>query len=221
MAQPTIISKSTKVEYGTSDKVTFSIHFPTLEHYYPLGVKTEKNPPTAGTIIVAGISVTLEAGDIVNLNAVARKIASSSITGYTVHYNEKTHPFEITLVNNSVGPQTLPTIVLGTATNILFSREKAVVGVSFPTVGALEDLYLRGKYPGVISITYAGETCPDLQFANGTLFDQSRGGLSYGPAVTLSIINGIINSFALDKPMNFARITTKTDNTRASVSFIF
>lgn len=219
MAQPILVSKSDKIVYGSSDKFSFSIKFLTAQMLIA-GSGIDVNKPVAGTLTIAGSTVTLGDEDIVNVAAVAKKIANSTITGFTVYYDQRKDPFTVTLINALVGPQIKPTIALGTAKNIIFYDMTYVPGVAFPAIGSLDDLDIGNRVPVTFTIEYTAEgrgTCPDLMFSNGTPEDQASGTLTYGSAVTLVNVNELTASYTLTSPMRYAQILTKTGNTRAIV----
>jgi hypothetical protein len=216
MAQPILVSKSDKIVYGSSDKFSFSIKFLTAQMLVA-GSGIDVNKPVAGTLTIAGSTVTLGNEDIVNVAAVAKKIANSTITGFTVYYDQRKDPFTVTLINALVGPQTKPTIALGNAKNIIFYDMTYVPGVAFPTVGSLDDLDIGNRVPLTFTIEFTGGTCPDLMFSNGTPEDQASGALTYGSAVTLVTVDGLASSYTLTSPMRYAQIQTQTGNTQAIV----
>jgi len=79
---------------------------------------------TAGTITIAGVTVTLAAGDITTTTKVAEKIVATAIAGWTVSNVAN----RVTLVSTGEGNKTDVTAVLGTATNITFSAVTTTQG---------------------------------------------------------------------------------------------
>jgi hypothetical protein len=222
------VGRAGKVSYGTNLNFTFSIQFPTISYVNAMGMNPKwdsvnsyytsalnSQPPTTGTITVAGVTVTLAAADILTPAAVAAKIVATSIAGYTVTIftpQMSTDIATVSLTSTTVGPITVPTVVLGTATNILFINKIITQGIAFPSIGDLDDIWIGGRTPVGLTVTYTGGTIPDIKAAYGTYADQQAGTLVYGSALTLS--GGQIT---LTAPVNWLRMTTKASNTQANL----
>jgi hypothetical protein len=220
------VGRAGKVIYGSNLVFMFSIQFPSIWYSSVTGMNPKwdtVNPfntegansqlPTTGTLIIAGVTVTLAAADILSPAAVASKIAATSISGFTTVVNIPQMTPDITtvsLTSTTVGPITVPTAVLGTATNISIINKVVTQGVAFPTIGALDDIWIGGKTPVGLTLGYTGGTAPDIQPSYGTYADQSAGALVYGTALVLS--GGQIT---LTQPTNWLRLTTKASNTQA------
>jgi hypothetical protein len=217
MARITIMpgGRATRYQVGTQARYSFSIGFPTPVMGAPGGANINK--PTAGTLTIAGVTVTLGAGDITSPATVAAKIKATAIAGYVVEYDPTTVPFSLTLVATAIAGTTKPTLALGTAKNILFYDESFEAGKAI-TIGAQDDIRLMGTKPLVFHILFTGGTIPTLQFANGSDIQQAQGTLTYGSAVTLATVNGLTQSYSLTTPANYCRITTQASNTTASLT---
>ena len=139
MALINSIGKSGSVEYGSQSVLTFSVRFMSdndtstipFNTYQPM-LKT--NAPTVGTLIIAGTTVSLIAADLISPVTVARKIQSTVITGYRVGIDTYC-PNCVKLQSTTYGPITVPTIALGTATNIIFYDIKFTQGSTITTPG--------------------------------------------------------------------------------------
>lgn len=219
MARITYAGRATKITYGTFPALTFDIRFPTPQYaavgganpsWSTLSATVNTAAPTAGTITVAGAPVTLAAADIVSPQAVAKKILSSGVSGYTVSLNAY-QPELVTITNTTPGPAAQPTVVLGTATNILFFDITYVNGTAI-TIGTQDDILVRGRTPLTVTVTNTGGTAPDVQTSQGTDLEQAQGALSYATALTLTS-----GSATITTPVDYIRLTTKASNTTAAL----
>lgn len=166
--------------------------------------------PTTGTLTIAGITVTLAAKDIVSPAAVATQIAATSITGYNVWTNANgNQPDTVFLQSTTPGSATRPALALGTATNIFFSDLIYVNGIAI-SIGAQDDILVRGRTPIQIFVTNTGGTIPDVQTSLGTDAEQSAGQLTYAAALTLTAGVATITT-----PVDYIRVTTKASNSQA------
>lgn len=154
----------------------------------------DTNSVTAGTLIIAGTTVTLTSTDILTPTAVAAKIAATSISGYTVYANRD----QVFLTNNTIGYTVPATMSLGTATQIQFYEISWTAGAAMPT--NFDDIYIQGRTPVSIKVTGTGGTV-GVQSAVGTLQDQLAGTLAY-TAVTLTS-----GAATLTAPVNFVQVT--------------
>jgi hypothetical protein len=212
--------RASKFQYGTQAQLSFTIKFPTDQATSSasgfISTGTEGSSPTIGTIIIAGITVTLVAADLINTAAVAAKIAAASITGYTIYYDILSNPSRIILVNNTIGVTTKPTLALGTATNILFVELGFNQGTPI-TIGAQDDIEVEGRVPMTLTVSFTGGSIPTITASNGPDFEQESGTLTYGSALTLGTVNGIANSVVITNPVHYIRLTTQTGNTTAAL----
>jgi hypothetical protein len=211
--------RAAKIQYGTFATFTFTIKFPTpqanssVQGFISTG--TLGAAPTIGTLTIAGTTVTLGAGDIINPQAVAKKIVATSISGFTTAWNQN-DPLKVTLINTTVGSQTKPTLALGTATNILFTDSVYTDGSNI-TIGAQDDIEVEGRTPQTIVVTFSGGSIPTVIASTGTEQEQAAGTLTYGAALTLGTVNGIANAVTISSPIHYIKLTTQTGNTTASV----
>lgn len=215
MALIKTIGRSSKIVYGTGTATEFRIAFPTPYFTNPQGlqyVNGQTNSvgsvwsgPTAGTLTIAGVTVTLTASDIETPSGVAKKIASTAIAGYTV-YSKKDVVY---MTNNTLGVTARPTLALGTATGILFTEISSVVGVTAPA-GALDDILVLGRTPITLTLSFTGGTTPTVQTSTGTAEEQATGSLVYGTALVFT--NGVASITA---PVNYVRVTNAGGSTQA------
>lgn len=199
------IGRSANIIYGTSAKFTFDIRFPSasMESEVPLNTQAPmlpKNMPVAGTITVAGASVTLTSADIITPAHVATKIKTSGVSGYTVSINEK-NPAQVILVATAIGSIARPTVVLNTAKNILFVNTEFINGVACPS-GNLDDIFVGGRTPVTLTLSTANVTAT-VASSTGSLAEQRAGTLTYGTNLTFT--GGTIT---LTAPVNFVRVAT-------------
>ena len=143
------MGRNFSIQYGTQAVYQFSIRFTTQysTSVIPITSYTSTTPtdiPVAGTIIIAGTTITLNANDVLSPQAVALKIKSFGVTGFNVGI-DSFNPFIVKLQSTTYGPISKPTIALGTATNILFYDMSFVQGVACP----------NSNYP-VQTITFGG-----------------------------------------------------------------
>jgi hypothetical protein len=192
------IGRQAKISYGTGAVTEFRIAFPTVQSPAVL--------PTAGTLTIAGVTVTLTASDILSPIGVAQKIASTSIAGYTV-YSKKDIVY---LTNTTVNSITKATYVLGTATNILFVDSVFTSGTPIGTIGAMDDVLVTGRTPVTVTVAFTGGTLPTIQASTGTPQEQATGTLTYATAVTL-----VGQAYTFTTPVNYIRMTTQASNTQA------
>ncbi len=199
------IGRAGLVTYGTQAIFSFSIRFMTFDDtsnvpFTTYGPMTPTNLPGAGTITIAGTTVTLATADVVSPMAVAQKIKGTVITGYTVSID--TYNLNIiTLQSTSLGPITKPTIALGTATDIIFYDLGFVQGVNCPT-GALDDILVQGRTPITLTLATTSVTAT-VSTSTGTAAEQKLGTLIYGTALTFTG-----GTLTLTSPVNYVRITT-------------
>jgi flagellin len=145
------MGRNFSIQYGSQAVYQFSIRFATQVSttVIPITSYTSTIPtdlPTAGTIIIAGTTITLNANDVLSPQAVALKIKSFGVTGFNVAI-DSFNPFIVKLQSTSYGPISKPTIALGTATNIVFYDINFAQGVACP----------NSNYP-VQTITFGGTT---------------------------------------------------------------
>lgn len=205
MSLITNIGRSGSVVYGTQATFTFSIKFMTqtddstspLNTQYPL---TPTNLPKAGTIIIAGTTITLAQSDLITPMEVAQKIKSNGVTGYNVAIDTYNLNM-ITLQSTAIGPITKPTVALGTATNIIFYEPIFSNGISCPT-GNLDDILVYGKTPITLTLATSSVTAT-VSSSTGTALEQEMGTLTYGSAITFT--SGVAT---ISTSVNYLRITT-------------
>ena len=164
----------------------------------------DTNAVAAGTLTIAGTTVTLGVTDILTPQAVATKIAGTAIAGYTVYAIRD----QVTLVNNTLGHSTIPVLALGTATQIQFFDQQWVDGVVVPTNG--DDIFIGGRTPVTITLTSTGGT-PTVGASTGTPQDQIAGTLTY---VTQTLSGGAVT---LTTPWNYVKITNFNAATTATL----
>lgn len=222
MARNVIAGRSAKIVYGTFPAFTFDIRFLTPQFTKIAGtnpnwttVSSIENTaaPTTGTIVVAGATITLAAGDIISPQTVAQKILSNGVAGYTVSLNYY-QPELVTITNTTPGPAALPSVALGTATGIFFFDIVYINGNAI-TIGAQDDILVRGRTPIQLLVTNSGGTIPDIQTSLGTDLEQSQGALTYGSALALSS-----GAATITTPVDYIRVTTKASNTTAALYIV-
>jgi len=179
-----LAGRNQKFTYGTNAVYSFRIAFITPQYAsssltYPLGANS--STPTAGTINVAGTTVTLTLQDTLSIQAVANKIAATAISGWNV--GVATNGYMVILTSTTIGPIAVPTVSLGTATQILFNDISFTQGLSVPA-GNLDDIKVSGKTPIQVTLTNTGGA-PTLQSSVGSDDEQTNGTLTYNN-VTLS-----------------------------------
>ena len=213
MALIQALGRNTVVAYGTQATLTFSVRFMSQNDtsntpFTTYGTYLPTNLPTAGTITVAGTTVTLTAADIVTPTAVLKKIITTGIAGWSLgidNYNLNTFWME----SNTYGSITAPAApTLGTATNILFYDIKYTPGVPCPAGPNLDDIYIGGRVPVTLYLESANLTTANIQLSEdaGSL-DQTIGGLTYGTNLTLVAVNGsTATAYTVTQPANYARI---------------
>jgi hypothetical protein len=215
MAKNSFTLISQRFQYGTSATLTFKVSFPTAQtggYNYTYGTKTSL--PTAGNITLAAATIALTTADIKSPETVCAKIKSNGVAGYVVVIKNN----EVTLINSTVGVTAEPVHpALDTATNILFSDFAFVAGKAI-SIGAQEDIDLRGRLPINFTASFSGGAVGDIQISNGSEADQIAGSLVYGTALVLSSINGLANSATVTTPARWARLTTKAGNTTAALA---
>jgi hypothetical protein len=145
------MGRNFSIQYGTLAVYQFSIRFTTQMSttVIPITSYTSTIPtdlPVAGTIIIAGTTITLNANDVLSPQAVALKIKSFGVTGFNVAIDQY-NPFIVKLQSTVAGIITKPTVALGTATNIIFYDQSFVQSVACP----------NSNYP-VQTITFGGTT---------------------------------------------------------------
>jgi hypothetical protein len=128
------MGRNFSIQYGSQAVYQFSIRFATQVSttVIPITSYTSTIPtdlPVAGTIVIAGTTITLNANDVLSPQAVALKIKSFGVTGFNVAI-DSFNPFIIKLQSTTYGPISKPTIALGTATNIIFYDISFVQGVA-------------------------------------------------------------------------------------------
>lgn len=230
MARIVATGRSTKIVYGAQPVFSFRIQFPTPNYSnttglnpnwggttwdsfeYASNAQNTSSNPTTGTLTIAGITVTLAAKDILNPAAVATQIAATSITGFTAWINANANqPDVVFLQSTTPGSAARPTLALGTATNILFVDLSYVNGTAI-SIGAQDDILVRGRTPIQILVTNTGGTTPDVQTSVGTDTEQAAGQLTYAAALTLT--SGAVT---ITTPVDYIRVTTKASNTQATL----
>lgn len=209
------IGRAGKVVYGSGMSYTFRVKFTTQFISTPTGIIRQYDQPVvfdtttnavgAGTLIVAGTTVTLTSTDILTPTGVATKIAGTAIAGYTVYSIRD----QVTLVNTTLGPATRPTLAIGTATNIQFGEAQWTDGAVVPANG--DDIFIGGRTPVTITLTSVGGSGPVVGASVGTLQDQIAGTLTY---VTQTLTGGTITLMA---PWNFIKITNFNSATSATL----
>lgn len=203
------LGRTDRIEYGKKATFKFKIKFmslmrPSTATLTVLPGETASSP-VAGTITVAGATITLTDADIISSTSVAKKIVSSGVAGFTVYSIDN----EVTLVSTSVGTITKPTVVLGTAKNMYFDSYIFSQGEAIPTT--FDDIKLSGKVPVTIQAIGTGGTFV-LSSSPGSDEDQKRGTLVYS-ALTLSS-----NMVTITSPTNFIKVTTNTGCTQIAIS---
>jgi hypothetical protein len=215
------IGRSRKVLYGTYPIFEFKVKA------YPNQIRdnnglefingqlntatTYTNGPTAGTISVAGTTVTLLAQDVLGKDpsiSIAYRISQTAISGYTVVQKRDV----LYLTSTTVGPISTPTVSLGTATGIQFQEVLFFNGVAIPSIGAQDDILVFGRQPITITVTSVGGTTPTVQTSTGTEVEQANGMLTYGSALTLT--GGQVT---ITTPVTYVRLTTVSGNTQATI----
>jgi hypothetical protein len=217
MAAIVDIGRAGKVTDGKGAVTSFRIAFPSdyvgnisnglYFNGIPITIGGNDNNPTTGTLVIAGIPVTLVAADIVTPAAVATKIETTGIAGYTVKAINDT----VTLTSTTLNVGVRTTLVLGTAKNILFDAIKFEQGAAF-TSGAQDDIWVRGKTPFSIKVLYTGGTSPTVAGSYGSIEEQRLGTLTYEANFTLS--SGFVS---VTTPYNWIKMTTQGTNTTATI----
>jgi hypothetical protein len=224
MARITNIGRANKIVYGTNAIFNFDVGFNSPAYnalnltnpnysYTSSGTSNPivTNDPQAGTIVVAGTTVTLATSDIVSPQAVARKILATAISGWTVSIN----PYQsdlVTLQSTTVGSVSQPAVTLGTATGLIFFDQSFINGSPI-TIGAQDDIQLRGRTPVNLTLVWSGTGTPTVQVSYGTDLEQSQGTLLYQTALAFNpVTTGGINTITI--PPNYIRVTTATGNTQ-------
>jgi hypothetical protein len=207
MALISNIGKSNVVVYGTQHVFQFSIRFvsTTMTSVFPLNTQQSlvyTNPPTIGTLIVAGATVTLVAADIISPNTVAAKIKSNGVSGYNVSIDTY-DPTIVKLQSTTIGPITAPTVALGTATNIIFFDKTHTPGVLCPVNTPCDDICVSGSQTTQLNIVLTSATGTTVQLSTGTKLEQEAGTLTYGSAI--SFTGG---AYQVTTPINYIRVTT-------------
>lgn len=235
MARIVATGRASKIVYGTLPLFSFRVSFPTPNYANATGlnpnwggttwdsytysgnVQNTSSAPTTGTLTIAGVTVTLVAADIVNPANVAAKIIAATITGFTPWTNTPSNqPDVIFLQGTSVGHLAKPTVALGTATNILFSDISYVDGVAFPSLGAQDDILVRGRTPVQLTLVWTGSGTPTVAVSYGTDQEQSAGLLTYSAALTFSPTTSG-GTVTLTAPPDYVKVTTVTGNTSVSL----
>ncbi len=211
------IGRSNRIVYGTGTKTEFRIVFPTPAFKNALGLQyingqlntvgSSYAVPTAGTLTIAGTTVTLDVNDIETPSAVAKKIATTAISGYTVSYNKDV----VYMTNTTLGPSSRPTLALGTATGIYFRDISSIAGKLAPS-DVLDDILILGRTPITLTLSYVGGVAPTVQTSTGTSEEQALGTLTYGSALVFTSGTAIITT-----PINYIRITNGGDATHISL----
>jgi len=224
MSLITNIGRSGKIVYGTQAVFSFVIRFPTLAYSNPSGLNPAwdtvnqyyKNDgqdselsPTAGTITIAGVDITLVASDIISPAAVALAIANTVFTDWDVSVGSAFHKNnEVTMVSTTVGALgTAPTIELGDATNIIFET-KWSDGVDISQNTDMDDILILGRTPIELTLDYTEGEAPDVCTSTGTSDEQANGTLTYSSPLTFT--DGVCT---ITTPVNYIRVSTK-DNTQ-------
>jgi hypothetical protein len=216
MALIKALGRSGKIVYGTQAVTEFRLDVLTPLFRNPGGVEyingqpnavgSTYGGPQAGTITIAGVTVTFTAGDVqAGAPGLAQRIALTAIAGFNVYAK-----FDVVyLTNNTVGPTTQPVLAFGTASGFQFVDVKFTQGVT-ASAGALDDILIQGRTPVTLTLAITGGTTPTIQLSNGTEVEQAQGLLTYGTAVTLT--GGAITVTA---PFNYARVTNAGGSTQA------
>lgn len=195
-----LAGRNQKFTYGTNAIFSFKVTLLTKQYSsYQLTVPLggDSSHPVAGNITVAGVTVTLTAQDCLSAQGIAQKIAATSISGYAV--GVATNSYTVVLTSTTVGSITPPTVVLDTATQILFNDILFIDGVAVPT-GDLDDIKVSGRTPLHINFSATGGTTPKVQTSIGTDDEQVNGTLSY---VDLTLSSG---SATITVPIDYIRV---------------
>jgi hypothetical protein len=195
-----VANKITSTLIQNSQQTGFTILGDGGQGIYDVGV---------GTILVPSKVVTLMGGTGMVLFAQGGVPLGSS----GINYGAFLSPYQsdlITLVSTTIGPIPQPTVTLGTATNIFFQDITFINGSSILTVGAQDDIVVRGRTPITVTVGYTGGTQPSVQASYGTDLEQAQGALTYQTAISL-----VGNTYTFTNPINYLRLTTQALNTQA------
>lgn len=194
-----IAGRNQKFVYGTNAIFTFAVKFLTSQYAtpqltVPLGGNSSK--PTAGTITVAGTTVTLTTTDILSPQAVCAKIIATSISGWTVGINS--NGYSVFLTSTSVGSTARPTVVLGTATQLFFADQYYTDGAAIPST--FDDIKIQGRTPVQVKVVNTGGSA-GLSSSMGTDDEQANGTLTY---TTVTLATGVATITA---PTDYIKVT--------------
>ena len=194
-----IAGRNQKFVYGSYAIFSFSVKFLTAQYATPqltVPLGGDQSAPTAGTITVAGVAVTLTATDILSPQAVCAKIKATAISGWNVAINS--NGYGITLTSTTVGVTTRPTVVLGTATKIMFLDLYFTQGAAIPSV--FDDIKISGRTPVQVKVVNTAGTA-GLESSIGTDDEQASTTLTY---TTVTLSSGVATITA---PTNYIRVT--------------